>query len=80
MKARKSKNIYPPLSPDKWVLQDAEHECLSMHPNISGAKLAALFHVKNGEQIAWEDRKLPVQVAAEIGMVNGKDRFVIALY
>jgi len=71
------KNIYPPPPPDEYILQDARHACLSRHPNTQGARLAALFHVKNGQQIVWEDRGLPVEVAAWIGVVDGRDQFVI---
>jgi hypothetical protein len=74
---RKLKKIYPALPPDVWTLQEDMHPCLSRHPNTNGAMLSALFHVQNGDQIQWVDRGLPLQVAAYVGVVNGKDRFVI---
>jgi hypothetical protein len=62
---------------ETWILQTARHHCLSEHPNESGAKLSALFHVKKGDKIYWEDRYLPKEIGAFIGVVNGKDKFVI---
>lgn len=64
---------------DQYALTTAE-KVLSIHSNREGAKLSALFHVQNGESISWEDRRLPLDVASDIGMVNGKDRFVVYRY
>jgi hypothetical protein len=64
---------------DQYALTTAE-KVLSIHSNREGAKLSALFHVQNGESISWEDRRLPLDVASDIGMVNGQDRFVVYRY
>jgi hypothetical protein len=69
----------PPQKKDTWGLASADR-ALSMHPSRERAKLAALFHVNNGDTITWEDRHLPLDVASDIGVVNGRDRFVVYRY
>jgi hypothetical protein len=61
-----------------YVLALARGKQLSEHPNEEGAKLSALFYVKNKETIIWEtDKDSPAQVALCHGLVRGKRRFVI---
>lgn len=51
---------------------------LSAHPNVAGAKISALFHVNNGDQVEWRNAgDKPLQVAACYGYVNGEKRFVV---
>lgn len=47
---------------------------LSKHPNVNGAKLSALFHLRNGARITWDkDGSRPTQV----GYFNGQPEFFI---
>ena len=63
---------------NQWNLIDhCTGKILSDHPNIEGAKLSALFHIANGDNITWHKYDGPVQVAAERGFVNSQRRFTI---
>lgn len=66
--------------PDLYGLRDGDKVC-SLHPSIEGAKLSAVFHIKDGEHIFWEpELSAPTQVAAWYGRVNKQDgpaRFVV---
>lgn len=77
MRKKQLKNVYPLPEPDRYALVDAEGGGLfSKHPNVEGAQLSSLFHVKTGQTVRWKnDPRAPTQVAHSWGYVGKTRRF-----